>query len=66
MGRGVSSEGRDEEEGSGEREVTGESSAGKIGVVEEVAISESRLSPSANRVFLVTGAEAVLSTWLSG
>ena len=41
MGRGVSSEGRDEEEESGRREATGESSAGRIGAVEEVAISES-------------------------
>ena len=35
VGRGVSSEGRDEEEGSGKWEVTGESSAGRIGAVEK-------------------------------
>ena len=34
-------EGREEEEGSGKREVTRESSAGRVGAVEEVAISES-------------------------
>ena len=41
MGRGVSSEGRDEEEGSGKREVTGEPVAGRIELVKEVGISES-------------------------
>ena len=41
MGSGVNSEGREEEEGSGKREVTGESLAGKMGWAEDVAISES-------------------------
>ena len=40
MGRGESSEGMEEEEGSGKREATGESSARRIGAVKEVAISE--------------------------
>ena len=41
MGSGVNSKGREEEEGSGKREVIGESLAGRMGWVEEVAISES-------------------------
>ena len=41
-GRGDSSEGRQQSElGPGKREVTGESVAGRIELVEEVAISES-------------------------
>ena len=40
-GRGETSEGREEGEGSGKRDVTGESLAGRMGLVEEVAISDS-------------------------
>ena len=69
-GRGDNSDGRKSELGPGKREVTGESEAGRRGWVEEVAISESWLSPSAILVFLETGAGAGLSAgeagWVGG
>ena len=62
----MSEEGRGSDELAGKKRVAGAPEVGRIGVVGEVAISESWLSSSVVLVFLDTGVGAGLSTWEIG
>ena len=63
---GTGREEREEGRGPEKKWATGESEVGRTGWVEEEAISESWLNPSAILVFSETGAGAGLSTWVEG